>query len=190
MTRPIPSLSRAGLAVVVALGVAGCAPQQQPDPLPTVASDSPATAQPEAPRTENPVPPGGTQQQQRIALDAAKIMTTWTPATDTTRTDAELRARHLMTPERAAAVIAPQKPTGGAEWAQAQKANATSVPTVEVNDAVDGNVVEVHATWTWRTPDGAELPNQPRTVRYYRFAFSPTDPGKIEDYTYQDRTQG
>lgn len=187
------------LTAALALVLSACStPQNDPDPLPTVASDAPGsqTVQPPGEASHSPIlredpnphmTPGGTKAQQEVALEAARIMTRWNPTEDTTRTDAELRARHLMTKDRAGDVIAPERPATGADWIAAQQAQATSTPTVELNEAVDGGAVEVHATWTWTTPDGEELPNTEQTVRYFRFVFDKDDPDKISEYTYADR---
>jgi hypothetical protein len=83
-------------------------------------------------------------------------MTTWTPAEDLNRTAAEQRAGHLMTDERAKAVVAPERPATG---------------------------VSVTATWTWDSPDGSDIPAERGTQpRIYFFEF--TQDGQIHDYRY------
>ncbi|WP_143109523.1 hypothetical protein [Micrococcus terreus] len=109
-------------------------------------------------------------------------MTTWNPSEDMTRTDAELRARHLMSQERAAAITAPQRPASGADWLAAAQAGATSSPTVEINHATEGPGVSVIATWEWTTPDGQALPATEESRRIYFFHFN--EEGQIDDYTY------
>ncbi|HRO94907.1 hypothetical protein [Citricoccus sp.] len=158
-------------ATAAALIVPALAPQT---PEPTV-SPSPATATTSPAHTER----------ERIALDAARIMTTWTPATDHNRTAAEQRARHLMTAQRAKAVIAPERPATGTEWLKAAKREATSAPTVELNTATEltDTGVSVLATWTWDSPDGSDIPTEPGTQpRIYYFEF--TQDNEIHDYNY------
>lgn len=178
------------LLAVAALTLSGCAAEPDaPAPLPTLTSSSPAEV-PAPPADPEPEPEqvGGTAEQQAIALEAAKIMSTWTPSKDDTRTDAELRARHLMTAERAAKVVAPERPAGGAEWIEAAQEDATSVPAATLNDRADSPGVAVRVTWSWQRPDGSALPRPNIPLRYYTFTFSDTEPTKISDYSYIDRT--
>lgn len=177
-TRLLPLIA---LAVLVLLG-AGVAlaftqPWDRNDPDPTTAPTS--TAAPDDPTSE------AISDRQQIALEAARIMTTWTPAKDLNRTAAELRARELMTAERAKAVIAPERPATGAEWLEAAERGATSVPTVELNQATEltDTGVSVTGTWTWASPDGSDIPAEPGTQpRIYYFEF--TEENKIHDYSY------
>ena len=123
------------------------------------------------------------------ALTAAELMTTWTPAEDFNRTDAELRATHLMTEELANSITAPERPATGQEWLDAAEANATSQPTVEVNNYTDTEhgTVSVFASWEWIAESGETLPNEEQERIYY-FAFN--DQGQIHDYTYETVRQG
>jgi hypothetical protein len=158
-------------AAAAALIVPAAAPQAPTPPV----SPSPAAA------TSSPAP----TERERIALDAARIMTTWTPATDHNRTAAEQRARHLMTAQRANAVTAPERPATGTEWLEAAERGATSVPIVELNTATEltDTGVSVIATWTWDSPDGSDIPTEPGTQpRIYFFEF--TEDHEIHDYTY------
>ena len=174
---------------LTALALTGCtATEPAPEPLPTLTTSAPATATAEPAAPEQPHSHGGTAEQQAIALEAARIMTTWTPDKDATQTHAELRARHLMTDERAARVIAPQRPSSGAEWTDAAEAEATSEPVVTLNTQADTPGVAVRATWSWKRPDGSALPRTSKPIRYYTFTFSESEPTKIADYTYTDRT--
>jgi len=118
------------------------------------------------------------------ALQAAEVMTTWKPAEDYNRTDAELRASQLMTDELANSIEAPQRPATGQEWTTAAEANATSHPTVEVNQYTDTQpgTVSVFASWEWITESGETLPHEEQERIYY-FAFN--DQGQIHDYTYE-----
>ncbi|MFC4431041.1 hypothetical protein [Citricoccus alkalitolerans] len=112
-------------------------------------------------------------------------MTTWTPDEDLNRTAAELRARPLMTKDRAVVVIAPERPATGAEWLEAAERGATSVPNVELNYATESSEtgVSVTAKWAWDSPDGSDIPEEPGTQpRRYYFEF--TEENKIHDYSY------
>ncbi|ALD65342.1 hypothetical protein AFL94_17045 [Arthrobacter sp. LS16] len=69
-------------------------------------------------------------------------------------TAAELRARPLMTPERAKEVIAPERPATGVEWLTAAEKNATSKPTVKLmTEHHEQDTIAVTATWQWVTKD-------------------------------------
>lgn len=173
-----------GLLILAVLG-AGVAlavtqPWNRSDQGPTTASTLPPT-QPSSPRETEPT----TTEREQIALEAARIMTTWTPEKDLNRTAAELRARELMTAERAAAVTAPQRPSAGTEWLDAAARGARSVPTVELNHATEHSQtgVSVTATWTWDSPDGSDIPAESGTQpRIYYFEF--TEENEIHDYSY------
>jgi|SRR5690625_1469280 len=121
---------------------------------------------------------------EHTALEAARIMTTWTPAEDFNRTAAEQRATHLMTEERAEHVVAPERPTTGQAWNQAAKHNATSIPQVGLNPHTEAEkgIISVRATWQWETESGETLPSGDEQRIYY---FSFTEEGKIHDYTYE-----
>lgn len=86
---------------------------------------------------------------EKIALEAATIMTTWHPADDFNRTDAELRASHLMTDERANRIEQPEHPATDPEWNEAAQHNATSQPAVEIDYFTDAdeNTIAVFAQW-------------------------------------------
>lgn len=179
----------AAALALTALTLAGCtAKEPAPEPLPTLTTSAPATATAEPATPEHAAHPKVTAEQQAIALEAARIMTTWNPAEDATQTHAELRARHLMTDERAARVTTPERPSSGAEWTAAAKEHATSEPVVSLNTQADTPGVAVRATWSWKRPDGSALPRAGKPIRYYTFTFDPDDPTKINDYTYTDRT--
>lgn len=121
---------------------------------------------------------------EETALQAAEVMTTWKPAEDYNRTDAEIRAAEFMTEELANSIEAPQRPATGQEWTTAAEANATSHPTVEVNQYTDTQpgTVSVFASWEWITESGETLPHEEQERIYY-FAFN--DQGQIHDYTYE-----
>lgn len=121
---------------------------------------------------------------EKTALEAATIMTTWHPADDFNRTDAELRASHLMTEERANRIEQPERPATGPEWNEAAQHNATSQPAVEINyfTDVDANTVAVFADWEWITDDDSVTITSDEERIYY---FSFNEAGDIHDYTYE-----
>ena len=121
---------------------------------------------------------------EKTALEAATIMTTWHPADDFNRTDAELRASHLMTEERANRIEQPERPATGPEWNEAAQHNATSQPAVEINyfTDVDANTVAVFAEWEWITDDDSVTITSDEERIYY---FSFNEAGDIHDYTYE-----
>jgi len=179
-TRPLTIIALAAVAALVGVGVALAftQPWNRPEPAPSITPSTPPVSAPE-PTTTEP------SEREQIALEAARIMTTWTPATDLNRTTAEQRARHLMTAERAQAVIAPERPATGPEWLEAAERDATSQPTVELNHATEltDTGVSVTATWCWDSPDGSDIPEEPGTQpRIYYFEF--TEENKIHDYSY------
>lgn len=139
--------------------------------------------QPEAEQAPSHVSPPLTANE-KTALEAATIMTTWDPADDFNRTDAELRASHLMTDERANRIEQPERPATGPAWSEAAQHNATSQPVVEINyfTEVDENTVAVFAEWEWIT-DNDSVTIHSDEERIYYFAFN--DDGKIHDYTYE-----
>lgn len=117
-----------------------------------------------------------------LALETAKVMTTWTPAKDFNRTDSEKRARKLMTEERAQQVTAPQRPATGEEWLSAAEKNATSVPTVKImTEHHQIDTIAVKATWQWVTKDGETWAGEDSTTFF--FTFTDEVPYKIRDYT-------
>lgn len=167
-------------AVLIGAGIvlAFTQPWAHDDQTPTTAPASPATLGPTA-------SDAALTARQEVAMEAARLMTTWNPAEDLNRTSAELRARHLMTDERAAEVIAPERPATGNEWLEAANRGATSVPTLELNDATELTEagVSVTASWTWDSPDGGDIPQERGTQpRIYYFEF--TKDNQIHDYSY------
>jgi hypothetical protein len=139
--------------------------------------------QPEAEQAPSHVPPPLTANE-KTALEAATIMTTWDPADDFNRTDAELRASHLMTDERANRIEQPERPATGPAWIEAAEHHATSQPTVEINHftEVDEHTVAVFAEWEWITDDDSVTITSDEERIYY---FSFNEAGDIHDYTYE-----
>lgn len=181
-TRILTYIAITAVAVLVGVGVALAftQPWNRGDPAPTAPTSAATSADAPDDSVSNEI-----SDRQQIALEAARIMTTWTPDEDLNRTAAELRARPLMTKDRAAAVIAPERPATGVEWLEAAERGATSVPDVELNYATESSEtgVSVTATWTWDSPDGSDIPEEPGTQpRRYHFEF--TEENKIHDYSY------
>lgn len=165
------------MLIVLAIVVAAVVIVVSPALLPTNDADESDPAAQTAPGSDE-------TRNEQTALEAARIMTTWTPAEDFNRTAAETRATHLMTEERAEHVVAPERPAAGQAWNQAAERNATSVPQVVLNphtDAEEG-IISVRATWDWETEQGKTLESESEQRIYY---FSFTDDGKIHDYTYE-----
>lgn len=125
-----------------------------------------------------------TQDVEATAVEAAEIMTTWTPHEDFNRTAAEQRAEHLMTDDRADQIVAPEREASGEGWRTAADQNATSRPSVQLNNQTEtqDGMVSVFASWQWITDDGEVLGTGPQERIYY-FTFD--DQGKIHDYTYE-----
>src|SRR5699024_445287 len=161
----------------------------------TAVENSDSSDPPEAPTSDEAgvgngedVGAGDPAQSERetIALEAARIMTTWTPRQDTTATAAEKRATKYMTDERAEKVLAPQRPTTGEQWLQAAEQNATSEPQVEILRGTEAGTIAVEARWTWVTDDGHVVaPSDQR--RIYYFTFTEGEDPKISDYTWELR---
>ncbi|MFF5794547.1 hypothetical protein ACFY5D_21095 [Paeniglutamicibacter sp. NPDC012692] len=170
--------------VGITLSLAACSPPDNaPGPAPASTPDPTATAAPgpgsgvheEGHANEDPA-------KVALALEAAKIMTTWNPAKDFNRTDAEMRARKLMTAERAKEVIAPERPATGEEWLNAAAKKATSQPTVKIETAHhEQNSIAVNATWQWVTADGETWAGEGKTTFF--FTFTDKAPYQIRDYT-------
>lgn len=128
---------------------------------------------------------------EEVALLAASVMTTWAPAEDLNQTEAEKRARELMTDQRADEVAGPQRPASGELWKQAATEDATSVPMVEINEAteVQEETVSVIATWSWSDPEGTIIASDP-TRRIFYFQIKDTKSGPaISDYTWEDAAE-
>lgn len=89
-----------------------------------------------------------------------------------------------MTDELAANIITPERPATGTEWNTAADSEATSQPSVEINNYTESQdgTVSVLATWEWVTTNGELIPNED-DERIYHLAFN--DDGELVDYTYE-----
>ncbi|GAA0207507.1 hypothetical protein ACF046_13970 [Glutamicibacter creatinolyticus] len=184
-----PKILTLALAAGLVAGLAGCTPAST-DTEPSV---SPTTASPSAPAPSSTDNSSGGESSDahgqvtedpakvELAKQAATIMTTWDPTKDFNRTAAELRARKLMTPERAKEVIAPERPATGVEWLSAAEKNATSQPTVKLmSEHHEQNTIAVTATWQWVAKDGESWAGDGKQTFF--FTFTDTKPYKIRDY--------
>ena len=170
--------------VGLALTLSGCVPANDEPGQGPASTPAPPVAISSSPSPE--VNEGGHASEDpakvELALEAAKIMTTWNPAKDFNRTDAEMRARKLMTAERAKEVIAPERPATGEEWLNAAAKKATSQPDVKIESAHhEQNSIAVNATWQWVTPEGETYAGEDKTTFF--FTFTDKAPYKIRDYT-------
>lgn len=170
--------------VGITLSLAACSsPDNGPGQAPasTPAPTATASASPSSEGHENGIA-SEDPAKVALALEAAKIMTTWNPAKDFNRTDAEMRARKLMTKKRAKEVIAPERPATGGEWLNAAAKKATSQPNVKIESAHhEQDSIAVNATWQWITADGETWAGEGKTTFF--FTFTDKAPYKIRDYT-------
>lgn len=184
-----PKILTLTLAAGLVMGMAGCTPasnETEPSSIPTVA---PTTAGPSAPAPSSSREHGDAVDDPtkiELAKQAATIMTTWDPTKDFNRTAAELRARTLMTDERAKEVIAPERPATGVEWLTAAEKNATSKPTVKLEPHHhEQDTVAVTSTWQWITKDGESWAGEGKQTFF--FTFTEEEPYKIRDYVSEMR---
>lgn len=182
-----PKILALTLAAGLMTGLAGCAPpstEDEPSAAPTVSPTVASPGIPEPSSTESsPAQGESTEDPAKIELAkrAATIMTTWDPNKDFNRTAAELRARTLMTEERAKKVIAPERPATGVEWLRAAEKKATSKPTVKLmSEHHEQDTIAVTATWQWVTKDGESWAGEGKQTFF--FTFTDTAPYKIRDY--------
>ncbi|MGP5581788.1 hypothetical protein [Glutamicibacter arilaitensis] len=175
-----PKILALALTLGLATGIAGCTPASNE----TEPSSSPTTATPTAPAPSTSHEHGDAVDDPakiELAKQAATIMTTWDPNKDFNRTAAEMRARKLMTSERAKEVIAPERPATGVEWLTAAEKKATSKPTVKLmTEHHEQDTVAITATWQWVTKDGESWAGEGKQTFF--FTFTDTEPYKIRDY--------
>lgn len=181
-----PKILTLTLAAGLVTGVAGCTPASTDTETSNAPAVAPTMASPTAPApsSESSHSQGQTTEDPakvELAKQAATIMTTWNPTKDFNRTAAELRARPLMTPERAKEVIAPERPATGVEWLTAAEKNATSKPTVKLmTEHHEQNTIAVTATWQWVTKGGESWAGGGKQTFF--FSFTDKEPYKIRDY--------
>ena len=106
---------------------------------------------------------------EELVITAAETMTTWDSAADSSETDAYRRALPLFAEEYDEIFVAPQKPTLPAEWREAAKNEAVSVPEVEItqtSEQGESTLFQVVATWTWTDDEGWELDAGPKYMEF------------------------
>ncbi|GAA3278249.1 hypothetical protein [Nesterenkonia halobia] len=91
--------------------------------------------------------------EQALAEEAARVMTTWNAADDWNTADAEVRAKYLMHPDRAENVGVPQRPAGTA-WNQPAEHEAITLTETEPSTHHDASSIEMEVTWRWVSQDG------------------------------------
>lgn len=179
-----PKILALALAAGLVTGIVGCTPvstETEPSSIPSVAptTASPSTLSPSASHEHGDAVDDPAKIE--LAKQAATIMTTWDPNKDFNRTAAEMRARNLMTSERAKEVTAPERPATGVEWLTAAEKKATSKPTVKLmTEHHEQDTVAVTATWQWVTKDGESWAGEGKQTFF--FTFTDTEPYKIRDY--------
>lgn len=154
-------------------------------PAPASASASMSTSTPTPTPTAGPLSYAPASKAEEVAVEAARIMTTWKPAEDLDESASAPRAAHLMTPARAKKIIVSDRGTSTPEWVAAAEGNWTSEPDVAIVPDSDPNAIYVNVTWTWREPGGKTHDGQTRR----QFVFQMTDDKKnpqISDYTWQN----
>ncbi|WP_145015774.1 hypothetical protein [Micrococcus luteus] len=150
-------------------------------PAPASASMSTTTPTP----TAGPLSYAPANKAEEVAVEAARIMTTWKPAEDLDESASAPRAAHLMTPARAKKIFVSDRGTSTPEWIAAAEGNWTSEPNVTIVPDSDPNAIYVNVTWTWREPEGKTHDGHTRRM----FVFQMTDDKKnpqISDYTWQN----
>lgn len=149
------------------------------------------TPAPASMSTTTPTPTAGplsyapANKAEEVAVEAARIMTTWKPAEDLDESASAPRAAHLMTPARAKKIFVSDRGTSTPEWIAAAEGNWTSEPNVTIVPDSDPNAIYVNVTWTWREPGGKTHDGHTRRM----FVFQMTDDKKnpqISDYTWQN----
>ena len=175
------------------LGSPGLPDRSEPE-TPTTAAASPSSATAPAPTPSSPETAAASSssasadepdtKEERIALEAARIMTTWDTTKDANDSDAEARAKHLMTKKCADKVLTGDWSSINKVWWQAAKHEGRSVPEVELTPHSDKGRVRVMATWHWTNDDGETLEDPTR--RAFTFTFTDDRKPRIADYTWRD----
>lgn len=146
---------------------------------PTSATAAPGPTTPAGPLQSEPTTPA-----QKVAVEAARIMTTWDPAKDLDETASEGRAMKLMTPERAKQVIVSDRGTSDPQWTDAAAEGWTSEPIVTLVPSDEPNVIRVNAAWEWVSPTGEREPGN--TWRSFAFEMTDEKTPRISDYTWSN----
>lgn len=176
---------RALLGATALTFLAGCASEPEPPTTPGMPSIPPASGT-QVPDGGAPEAEGTHGAQERAAITALAVMTTWHTGTDDTQTAADLRARPYYTEELATSIRSPARNGAAGEWFA--HPNSTSIPQViqvqETDSVVPGSLA-FEVTWDWSDAEGELAPGA--SVRLYNLAMANTPAGwKISDYTYEE----
>lgn len=123
-----------------------------------------------------------------LALEAAKTMSTFTPAEDYDPVSAQMRARDMMTSELYESLEVPERPETDPMWATAVENGWHSQPEVRAVTQAGDQVpyVNVIASWDWVDENGQKRAED-KIRRFYYYTISEVDGElKITDYTYSD----
>lgn len=153
-------------------------------PTTTESPLTPATTAPTTVRTA-PITSAPTTDAEKVAVEAARVLTTWEPAKDLDETASAARAKMFMTPELAEKIVVSDRGTSTPEWLRAVEKGWTSVPTLTVLPVHDTEVIAVRARWDWKAPDGTLTRSE--TIRDYQFVMTDGPAPKIHNYTWADR---
>lgn len=197
-------LTLAGTGLVIALlGL----PSQPSAPEASAPTSSPTTAASAAPSSTpaDPSAPGPTTRtsaapasspvvpdfgvtaqtpQQKLALEAARVLTIWTPAEDLDESASEGRLKPMLTKDAAARVFVSDRGTSHPEWIRAAERGASSQPHLVLAPTDGPGQVVVLATWDWVAPDGERWPSQVR--RQYTFSLTEGQNPQVSAYTWQN----
>ena len=154
-------------------------------PAPASMSTSTPTPTPTPKPTAGPLSYAPASKAEEVAVEAARIMTTWKPAEDLDESASAPRAAHLMTPARAKKIIVSDRGTSTPEWIAAAEGNWTSEPDVAIVPDSDPDAIYVNVTWTWREPGGKTHDAQTRRLFVFQMSDDEENP-QISDYTWQN----
>ena len=154
-------------------------------PAPAPASASMSTSTPTPTPTAGPLSYAPASKAEEVAVEAARIMTTWKPAEDLDESASAPRAAHLMTPARAKKIIVSDRGTSTPEWVAAAEGNWTSEPAMTIVPDSDPNAIYVNVTWTWREPGGKTHDGHTRRLFVFQMSDDQENP-QIRDYTWQN----
>jgi hypothetical protein len=148
-------------------------------PVQLITPSAPGESTPEASPSDSPkatpstsasgdiTPKGLTAEE--LVMTAAQTMTTWNATEDRSETAAYRRALPLFVEDYEQIFTAPQRPTLPAEWREAAKNEAVSVPEVEITGSSkqgEATIYQVVTTWTWTDHDGWELDAGPKHMQF------------------------
>lgn len=128
-----------------------------------------------------------------VAKKFVEIATTWYPGTDYNETKALLRASGLMSPDLAAKIAGPDRPTTSEPWRIWGERNGWSIPSVKVreplhgaeSDDVDNEFVntEVPVVWRWLAEGFNSEYGDEQRIYYLAMTNNPERGWEVADYT-------